>query len=111
MAIAYTNAQVQGTAAVGTYATLYNAPASVTSAIVSSITICNTAASAATYRIGLMGSAGTPGASEWLAYDSTVQANDTVCLTIGAVVTSGEFLRVSSSANTVAFAAFLAENS
>jgi hypothetical protein len=108
MAIAYKPAQVQGTSSTGTYATLYETPA-LTEAIISTIVICNTAASTATYRIGLDDTAGTPGASEWLVYDASVSANDTVALTLGVALDSGRFIRVSSSANTVTFSAFVSE--
>lgn len=108
MAIAYKPSQVQGTASVSTYATLYTVPAS-TEAIVSSIVICNTAASPATYRIGLDETEGTPSASEWLVYDATVPANDTIALTLGVSLDSGRYIRVSSSANTVTFSAFVSE--
>ena len=108
MAIAYKPAQVQGTASTGTYATLYETP-SATEAVISTIVICNTAAASATYRIGLDTTAGTPGASEWLVYDATVGANDTVALTLGVSLDAGRFIRVSSSADTVAFSAFVSE--
>lgn len=108
MATAYKPAQVQGTASTGTYATLYNVPAS-TEAIISTIVICNTANAAATYRIGLDDTAGTPGASEWLVYGATVAANDTVALTLGVCLDAGKYIRVSSSANTVTFSAFVSE--
>lgn len=108
MATAYKPAQVQGTAGVTTYATLYNAPAS-TEAIISTIVICNTAGSSATYRIGLDDTDGTPGASEWLVYGATVEANDTIALTLGICLDAGKYIRVSSSANTVTFSAFVSE--
>lgn len=108
MATAYKPSQVQGTASTGTYATLYNTPAS-TEAIISTIVICNTAGASATYRIGLDTSAGTPGASEWLVYDATVAANDTIALTLGVCLDAGKYIRVSSSANTVTFSAFVSE--
>lgn len=111
MPTAYKNAQVQGTAAVGTYATLYGPVPSGGSVVVSTIAVCNTAASQATFRIGIMSSAGTPGASEWICYDTVVAANDTTTLTLGVVLMAGQYLRVSSSANTVAFSAHFAENS
>lgn len=111
MPVTYKNSQVQGTAAVGTYATLYGPVPASTQAIVSTIAICNTAATQATFRIGIMGSAGTPGASEWLCYDTVVASNDTTTLTLGLVIEAGQYIRVSSSANTVAFSAHYAENS
>ena len=102
MPTTYTNAQVQGTASTGTYATLYSTNAS-TSAVISTIAITNTAAATATYRIGIMGSAGTPAAANWLVFDSVVAGNDTVLLTLGITLSPSQFVRISSSANTVTF--------
>lgn len=108
MATAYKHNSVQGTAAVGTYATLYNTGAS-TQAVISTILVTNTAATTATYRIAIMGSAGTPSAADWLVYDSVVAGNDTIALTLGIAMGNNEFVRVSSSANTVTFSAFVSE--
>jgi hypothetical protein len=108
MATNYKYSQIQGTASTGTYATLYTTPA-VTQAVISTIVICNTSGSTATYRIGLDATAGTPGASEWLVYDSVVAGNDSVCLTIGVCLDAEKFIRVSSSADTVTFSAFVSE--
>ena len=106
MAIVYKDASVQGSASVGTYVTLYSASAT---SIVGTLGICNTASAAATYRVAVMGSAGTPSGAEWRIYDATAPANDTVTLTIGMVVESGDFVRVSSSASTVVFFASVSE--
>jgi hypothetical protein len=100
MAIVYKDISVQGTASVGTFATLYSASAT---SIIGTLGICNTASTAATYRVGVTASAGTPSGAEWRLYDATAPANDTVALTIGLVVDSGDFVRVSSSASTVVF--------
>ena len=108
MATTYKNAQLQGTAAVATYGTLYNTGAA-TTAIISSILVTNTAATSATYRIGIMGSAGSPAAGQEVVYGSTVAANDTVCLTLGITLGNTQYIRVSSSANTVTFSAYIAE--
>lgn len=108
MATVYKDVQVQGTASTGTYATLYETSAS-TTAVISTILICNTASTSATYRIGLDTTAGTPGASEWLVYDATVAGNDTIALTLGISLGNTKFIRVSSSANTVTFSAFVSE--
>lgn len=107
MATAYKAAQVQGTASTGTYATLYNT--SGVSAVISTIVICNTSASSATYRIGLDTTAGTPGASEWLVYDATIPGNETVAMTLGITLQDSRYIRVSSSADTVTFSAMVAE--
>lgn len=108
MATTYKHQSVQGTAGVTTYATLYNTGAA-TQAVVSTLLVTNTSASSATYRVAIMGSAGTPAASDWLVYDSVVAGNDTIALTIGIAMGNNEYIRVSSSANTVTFSAFVSE--
>lgn len=108
MANAYKYAQVQGTASTGTYATLYTTPAA-TEAVISSIVITNQSSSAVTVRIGLDTTAGTPGNSEWLVYDAAIAGNDTVALTLGVTLDAEKFVRVSSSADTCNFSAFLSE--
>lgn len=108
MATAYKYAQVQGTASTGTYATLYTTP-SATEAVISSLVVCNQSSSAVTIRIGLDTTAGTPGNSEWLVYDAVVAGNDTIALTLGVTLDASKYVRVSSSANTCNFSAFLSE--
>jgi hypothetical protein len=108
MATAYKYAQVQGTASTGTYATLYTTPAS-TEAVISSLVITNQASSDVTVRIGLDTTAGTPGSDEWLVYDAVIAGNDTIALTLGVTLDAAKFIRVSSSANTCNFSAFLSE--
>jgi hypothetical protein len=108
MPTVYKNAQLQGSASVTTYGTLYSTSASAT-AVVSTVSVCNTASAAATYRIGIMGSAGTPAASNWIVYDSTINPNDTQFLTVGITLGNTQFIRVSSSANTVTFSSFISE--
>jgi hypothetical protein len=108
MATAYKYSQVQGTASTGTYATLYNTP-SATEAVISSLVICNQSSSSVTVRVGLDTAAGTPGASEFLVYDAAVAGNDTVALTLGITLDASKYLRISSSASTCNFSAFLSE--
>lgn len=108
MPTTYTRAAIQGTAAVGTFSTLYTTPAA-TTAVISTIAVVNTASASATYRIGFASSATTPAAADWLIYDGTVPANDTLFLSVGATITAGTLIRVSSSANTVSFQAFVSE--
>jgi hypothetical protein len=108
MAEEYKRAGVQGSAAVGTYVTLYEVPAG-RSAVISTIAVVNTASTNATYRIGFDTTAGTPDATEWLIYDAIAPLQDTIFLTIGVAIPAGTFIRVSSSANTVTFQAFISE--
>ena len=108
MATNYKRSGVQGTSSVSTYATLYTVPAN-TEAVISTIAICNTASAAATYRIGFDDTEGTPSSSEWLVYDATVGANDTIFLSVGAALEAEKYVRISSSADTVTFQAFVSE--
>lgn len=108
MATAYKYSQVQGTVNTSTYATLYTTPAS-TEAIISSLVICNQSSSSVTIRIGLDATEGTPGSDEWLVYDAAVAGNDTIALTLGIAMDASKYLRVSSSADTCTFTAFLSE--
>ena len=108
MATAYKYSQIQGTASTGTYATLYTTPAA-TQAVISSLVITNQSSSAITVRIGLSATANTPSASEFLVYDAAIAGNDTIALTLGVTMPASKFIRVSSSATTCNFTAFLSE--
>ncbi len=108
MATAYKYSQVQGTASTGTYATLYTTPGS-TEAVISSLLVTNQTSSPVVIRIGLDTTAGTPGANEWLVYDVTIAGNDMVSLTLGITMPASRYIRVSSSATTCNFTAFLSE--
>jgi hypothetical protein len=103
---------IQSGGVIGTGDVLYTASASAdTSTVVSTIAICNTSATPATYRIGIS-TTNTFSAAGYLVFGSTVAANDTVFLTIGAVLDpTNRFLLCSGSANTISFSAFGAENS
>jgi hypothetical protein len=105
----YKNAQIQGTSSSSTYATLYSTGANAT-AVISTILVTNTASVAGTYRVAIMDSAGTPAAANWLVYDGVVPGNDAIALTLGITMGQSKFLRISSSANTITFNAFISEN-
>jgi len=90
---------------IGTGQTLYGPVPASTSAVVSSIIICNQAASSATYRLGYSTSTSYSG-SDYLVYGATIAANDTVILTIGATLATGTYLLFSASAATVNAVAF-----
>lgn len=106
MPATYTNAQVQGTGNSSTYATLCST-AGGTTAVISSIVICNRSTTAATYRIAITTTAGTPSAGQFLVYDSAIAGNDTVSLSLGITLDASEFIRISSSTNTLDFTAFM----
>ena len=111
---AYKNGKLAAPAAdVTTYGTVYNTGAA-TTAVISSITICNTSASNVLYRIGITsGSAGTPAVAsgQFIAYDATVAANDTISISIGIALGNSEYLRCSAASTAINFIANVAEMS
>lgn len=103
---------VASTGTIGTADTLYTASGTAnTSTVVSTIAICNTASTSATYRICIHTSAAFTAAG-YLVYGGTVGANDTVFLTVGVTLDpTNRYLTCSASASTVSFSAFGVENS
>lgn len=103
---------IASTGTITTADTLYTASGTAgTSTVLSTIAICNQAASSATYRICINTSAAFATAG-YIAYGLTVPANDTIFLTIGgALDPTNRYLMCSASASTVSFSVFGAENS
>ena len=102
-----------GNGTIGTAANLYAASATAgTSTIISSIVICNTSSSSATYTIAINTASATYATGRYVVFQATIAGNDTVALTLGLVLDpTNRFLNVSSSANTVNFSAYGVENS
>jgi glucose-6-phosphate dehydrogenase assembly protein OpcA len=88
-----------------TLTTLYTVPSS-TQAVVSTITVCNTASSATTYRIAVRVAGASIATSQYLAYDSSIPANDTATLTLGVTLAATDVISVYAGSANVAFAAF-----
>ena len=88
-----------------TLTTLYTVPAS-TQAVCSSLTICNTASSATTYRLAIRPSGATVATQHYIAYDAALPANDTVTLTLGIALAATDVVSVYAGATGVAFSAF-----
>lgn len=91
-----------------TATTLYTVPSS-TSAVVSTITICNQAASAGTYRIAVRPAGASLAAQHYVAYDIAIAANDTTALTLGITLATTDVVTVYASTATMSFAAFGSE--
>jgi glucose-6-phosphate dehydrogenase assembly protein OpcA len=91
-----------------TATTLYTVGAG-KSAVVSTISVCNQAATAATYRIAIRVAGSALSAEEYIAYDSTVSANDSTMLTIGITLAATDVITVYASSATVSFNAFGSE--
>lgn len=102
-----------GNGTIGTAAQLYAASGTAgNSTVVSSIVVCNTSSSAATYTIAVNAASATYANGRYVVFQATIAGNDTVALTLGLVLDpSARYLNVSSSASTVNFSAYGAENS
>ena len=91
---------------------LYYVPTA-TSAVVSSIVICNQAGTSATYRIAVKSSGGSANSAaastDWVVYGGTVAANDSTILTIGITMQADAQIRVYASSSTLSFSAFGSE--
>ena len=64
------------------------------SAVVSTITVCNRAASSATYRIAIRVAGATLANEDYIAYDVALPANDTTNLTIGMTLAATDVVTV-----------------
>lgn len=98
--------QVNPTAATDT--NLYTVGAG-KSAVVSTITVTNQAASAATFRIAVRPAGATIAAQHYIAYGSTVAANDTTAFTIGLTLAATDIITVYASTATLSFNAYGSE--
>ena len=107
MAITYKRlGAILSSGVIGTPDTTYT---TTTGVIVSTIAICNQAATAATYRINVSTTTSFA-ANGYLAYNATVAANETVFLTCGFTMDSvNKYLLTSASAATVNFQVFGSE--
>ena len=95
----------QANPAATTLTTLYTVPAS-TQAVCSTITVCNTASSATTYRIAVRPAGASIATSQYLAFDAALPANDTATLTLGVALAATDVISVYAGSANVAFAAF-----
>jgi len=91
-----------------TATTLYTVPAS-TSTVVSTITVCNQASTAATYRIAVRPAGATLAAQHYIVYNATVAASDTTTLTLGLTLATTDVVTVYASSATVSFNAYGSE--
>ena len=91
-----------------TATTLYTVP-STTQAVVSTITVCNQAASAATYRVAVRPDGATLAAQHYVVYDASLPANATDTLTLGITLGDTDVITVYASTATMSFSAFGSE--
>jgi hypothetical protein len=89
----------QSAPAATTNTDVYTVPAS-TSAVVSTVTVCNRAASAGTFRIAVRPAGAAIANQHYIAYDVAIAANDSTNLTLGITLATTDIVTVyCSSAN------------
>ena len=91
-----------------TATTLYTVP-SATSSVLSTITVCNQAASAASFRIAVRPAGATLAAVHYVAYDVALAANDTTALTLGLTLAATDVVTIYASSATLSFHAYGSE--
>jgi hypothetical protein len=82
---------------------------SATQAVVSTISVCNRAATAATYRIAVRPAGATLANLHYIAYDATIAANDSTFITIGITLAATDVITVYASTANLSFSAFGSE--
>jgi hypothetical protein len=108
MATAY-KVLAQNAPSATTETTLYTVPSS-TSSVVSTISVCNQAGSSGTYRIAVRPAADeSTAAKHWIVYGATVAASDSIMLTLGLTLATGDVVRVYASSANMSFSAFGSE--
>jgi hypothetical protein len=76
---------------------------------VSTIVICNTAATAATYRVAIRPAGATLATIHYIAYDVALSANDSTALTLGITLATTDIITVYASSANVVFSAYGSE--
>ena len=82
---------------------IYTVPNS-TSTVISTLTVCNQAATPATYRIAIRPAAdSTTAAKHWIIYGATIDGSDSTMLTTGTTLAAGDKVIVYASSATMSF--------
>lgn len=98
----------QSNPSANTATTLYTVPAA-TSAVISTLNICNLGGSATTYRIAVRPAGATLANSHYLVYDGALPALDSIAVSIGATLATTDVVTIYAATGNVAFTAFGSE--
>lgn len=98
----------QSNPAATTATTLYTVPAS-TSAVISTITICNQGVSSDSYRIAIRPAGAALTAAHYIAYNSAIPAYDSISLTIGITLATTDVVTVYAGTANLSFNLFGSE--
>jgi len=80
--------------------------ASATQAVISTITVCNRAATPATYRVAIRPNGASLANQHYIAYDVALSANDTTALTLGITADAADVVTVYASSANLSFNVF-----
>jgi len=98
----------QSNPAATTATSLYTVP-SATSAVCSTVTICNQASTAGSFRIAVRPAGATLSAEHYVAYDTSIPANDVLTMTIGITLATTDVITVYASSANLSFNLFGSE--
>lgn len=87
---------------------VYTVP-SATQSVISTITIANRGAAAATYRIAIRPNGDSQANQHFIAFDASVPANDTIALTLGLTIDAADVVTVRASTANLSFGVFGSE--
>lgn len=79
------------------------------STVISTISVCNRGTSSATYRIAIRVAGSAIANEDYIVYDSTVPANDTISLTLGITLAATDVVTVYASNTNLSFNLFGSE--
>ena len=91
-----------------TATTMYTVPAA-TSAVCSTITICNQASTAGSFRIAIRPAGASLASQHYIAYDTSIPANDVLTMTIGLTLATTDVVTIYASSATISFNLFGSE--
>ena len=98
----------QSNPAATTATTLYTVPAA-SSAVVSTISVCNQAGTAATFRIAVRPAGTTLAAQHYIVYGATVPASDATFFTLGLTLAATDVITIYASSANLSFSAYGSE--
>jgi hypothetical protein len=98
----------QSNPSVTTNTDIYTVP-SATSAVLSTITVCNQSSSQSSYRIAIRPGGASLAAVHYIAYDVPLQANDTTALTLGITLAATDVVTIYATTSSVSFSLFGSE--
>lgn len=91
-----------------TATTLYTCP-SATLTVISSLTVCNQAATSGTFRIAIRPNGATLSGEHFIAFDAPIGATSFVSLTLGLTIDASDVVTVLASSSDISFNAFGSE--